>query len=428
MKKSILLLAFLFYSVLLFTLQNVNAQIPAFKCGTMEYLQRQKELDPGLEAKMFLQEKQIQQWINENYIPDSNKVITIPIVVHIIYNTDEQNIPDLRVFEQIEMLNRDYAGLNTHSMQAFSDTLKSNTGIQFCLAKRKPDGTPTNGIERRYTTTAYFITDDKVKNYNWGGMNCWDTKKYMNIWVCNLTSLCGYGKFPGYGLNETYGAVINYGFFGKTGVSPYYNNGATTSHELGHCLNLYHIWGDDKGECWGTDNCNDTPNQSNYIMGAPMGILTDACSQSNPGVMYMNFMDYSDDTVKANFTPDQTARMQACFGLPSGPLVSLLSSDACSPATSCESNTVLTSSDFSIFPNPANEQVTINYTITEPGMVSFTIINSLGIEISKINNDQMQEPGNYIINYDTSSLRPGIYYLTIRAGNYTETKSFVVIR
>jgi len=118
------------------------------KCGTMEYLELQKADDPGLNLRIDNYEQALQQWIekNQDYINSTKGTVTVPVVVHIIYNTAAQNISDTRVQEQIDVLNRDYAGLNTHSMQAFSSSLKVNTDLQFCLAQRTPSGAATTGI------------------------------------------------------------------------------------------------------------------------------------------------------------------------------------------------------------------------------------------------------------------------------------------
>ncbi len=338
MKKLFILTILLYISVAFST--NVLAQR---KCGTMEYLQKQKAADATLEPRMLNYEEALQKWIqnNQNYINSSKATITVPVVVHIVYNLAGDNISDARVLEQIGTLNTDYAGLNTHSMSAFSPSLKINTEIQFCLAQRKPDGSATNGIERRQTTVTSFTDDDAVKYYATGGLDAWDPNKYLNIWVCNLVSgLYGYAQFPTTGINATYGVVIGYKYFGITGAVAPYNLGGTTAHELGHCFNLYHIWGDDLGFCFGTDYCNDVPNQANYTNGAPTGVLTDACTAVSPGIMYMNFMDYTDDIALANFTPDQKARIAALFAT-GGLLNSLATSDGCTPSTSCGTPTGL---------------------------------------------------------------------------------------
>ncbi|MDP1727984.1 MAG: T9SS type A sorting domain-containing protein [Bacteroidota bacterium] len=342
MKKRIFTLTvFLFVSTL------IQAQTPINNCGTMEYLQKQKDADPALENKMLLYEEQVQQWISQNSNNNNlgETAITIPVVFHIVYKTDSQNVSDLRVSEAIEMLNRDFAGLNTHSMGAFSTSLKANTGIQFCLAMKAPNGMSSNGIERRYTVVDTFYNNN-VKYYSTGGLDTWDPTKYLNVWICNMYHptegyRMAYGQFPTSGINATYGLVVPYVYFGRTGVMQTHNNGAITSHEVGHCLSLYHVWGDDNGACTGTDNCNDVPNQANWTAGDHSGVITDACSPSIPGIMYMNFMDYSWDSTVANFTPNQTSRIQALFASPSGLLRSLVNSDACSAPTSCEIPTVL---------------------------------------------------------------------------------------
>ena len=344
MKKLFLTLSCIVAAVL------VNAQnTPEFKCGTMEYLQKQKEADPGLEQRMLLYEEQIQQWISQN--SKSNKLnkagtITIPVVVHIIWKTTDENISDERVTEQIDFSNRDFAGGNTISMGGFSSDLKANTNIQFCLAKKTPGGQATSGIERRETTVDYF-SNNAVKYYSSGGMDAWDPTRYMNIWVCNTAStFSGYAQFPGTGSIETYGVVVTYKRFGKV-ADENWNNGNITTHEFGHCFNLRHIWADDQnataGTCSGTDYCDDTPNQAIAIGGSPSGLLTDECTSTSPGIMYMNFMDYTMDIVKANLTPDQSTRMHASFEAV-GHLISLANSDACSEPSACETPTRLRAS------------------------------------------------------------------------------------
>jgi hypothetical protein len=328
------------------------------KCGTMDYLIQQKADDPSLDLKMQTYEQDPQKWIQNNrtLIKNSKTVITVPVVVHIVYNTSVQNLNDTRVFEQMNVLNRDYAGLNTNSMGAFSTNLKVNTNIQFCLAQRKPDGSPTNGIERRQTSVLSFTVNDAVKYYAQGGLDSWDPTKYFNIWVCNLGGgYTGYSQFPTTGINATFGSVIGYRYFGITGATAPYNLGETATHEVGHCFNLYHTWGDDYGACNGTDYCDDVPNQADHTYGAYTGVLTDLCSSVSPGIMYMDFMDYTDDISLANFTPNQNERIAALFAV-NGLLYSLSVSDGCSPSTQCGTPTGLTAT------NVTSTTATLNWT------------------------------------------------------------------
>ncbi|MBI5219456.1 MAG: fibronectin type III domain-containing protein [Bacteroidia bacterium] len=341
--------------------QNANIALKQFKCGTTEYMQQLTAENPSMEINKQNLEKFTKNWIKNN--PNGSKAtITIPVVIHIVYNTTAENISDTRITEQINALNRDYAGLNTASMQAFSTTLKANTGLQFCLAQRDPNGNATTGIERRQTTvTSFSYTNDPVKHYSTGGLDAWDPTKYMNIWVCNLgTSLCGYAQFPvatsvitNGGVNSTFGVVIHYAYFGVTGTTAPLTKGCTTTHEIGHCFNLYHIWGDVGdtylNNCAGSDQCTDTPNQAMSTSMAQTsttytGAKYDGCTYSYPGIMYVNFMDYTGDQEWACFTPNQTARIQACFAS-GGPLYSLTTSTACTPpTTACGTPTGLTAS------------------------------------------------------------------------------------
>ncbi|MFZ1730468.1 MAG: M43 family zinc metalloprotease [Bacteroidota bacterium] len=336
-------------------------------CGTMEYLEKQKKADPTLEARMQLQEELLQQRLADMKkskiyslekgkpgtppppppTPPPIQSITIPVVVHILYNTPEQDFTNQQVIDQIAITNRDYAGLNLHSMGTFPDGMKDNTHIQFCLAQKKIDGSPTTGIERRQTSVTAFPTDNSMKYYSSGGLDAWDPTVYMNIWVVNLLDYGGYAQFPTSGINMLYGVVVKYTYFSPTDTTAYAGCGMVTGHELGHCLNLRHVWGDDDVACTGTDYCDDTPNQAGNsrfmdLSSIPTtGLVTDACSPVAPGIMYQNFMDYTWDIKTANFTPDQTLRMQALFVAPSGLLVPLLSSTAGSPPTSCEIPTLL---------------------------------------------------------------------------------------
>ena len=73
------------------------------------------------------------------------------------------------------------------------------------------------------------------------------TDQYLNTWVGPLTGgLLGYAQFPG-GPAATDGVVIRHSAFGTVGTAaPPFHLGRTATHEIGHWLNLNHIWGDDQ--------------------------------------------------------------------------------------------------------------------------------------------------------------------------------------
>ncbi|MCB2206298.1 T9SS type A sorting domain-containing protein [bacterium] len=379
MRRMITLSTFVLFIFCILLAPRAQAQQEEDWCYTMKMYKHLKKLDPTLETRVQQYEEKLKFRLNAAKMkrekgveslgkkptkptptppPPTSISITIPVVVHILYNTPEENVSEARVLEQIELTNRDYAALNMHSMQAFPSTLKADTKIQFCLAQKKLDGSPTNGIERRYTTKSE-IDVTSVKEYSAGGLDAWDPSVYFNIWVCDMESgILGMGWFPTWSIGKYYGAIVDYTSVASADTNWYGGQGKIATHEIGHCLNLYHIWGDDDGACNGTDYCDDTPNQANtgLTLSSWTGAVTDACTTTYPGVMYMNFMDYMYGKVTANFTPDQVLRMQDCFATSSSPLYSLRFSDACSAPDDCEPPTMLS------VPNPTRTTATLTWT------------------------------------------------------------------
>ena len=296
------------------------------QCGTMQNLERLKIKFPELEKNLEAYETKLQQWIAENpqNINRSSHII-IPTVIHVVWNTASENISNTICNQIIQVLNEDYGRTNsdTNLTPAVWKPISANTGIQFCLAQRAPDGSPTNGIERTYTTSSNFTTDDAVKSAATGGADSWDVTKYFNIWICDLVpGLGGYGEFPSGTASPTYGNVTDYQVVG-TGEW-------VCTHESGHCFNLRHIWGDDGGACSGSDLVSDTPNQADATSSTcPSFPTTDACTGSAPGIMFMNYMDYGGNACKNLFTMGQSSRINAILGI--APYNALKVSDGCVP-------------------------------------------------------------------------------------------------
>jgi len=268
----------------------------------------------------------------ERYIASPVKqrgVKTIPVVVHIVYKNAVQNVSDAAVFSQIDVLNRDFRKLNadTSVTPSVFRGLAADCEFQFCLAQIDPNGNPTTGIVRVPTTVGPFSANDAVKFTAQGGDNAWDRNKYLNIWVCDIMGYLGYASFPG-SPAELDGVVINHGAFGVGGTSyPPYHLGRTATHEIGHWMNLYHIWGDDGTGCLGSDRVDDTPNQAGYNSNCP-AFPKISCNNGPNGDMFMNYMDYGYDNCMTIFTEGQKARMSAVFA-PGGARWSLLSSNGC---------------------------------------------------------------------------------------------------
>lgn len=321
MKRKILLLLFAFASF-----GNVFSQRI---CGTDEAEQFVRSNDD----KYDLRRQQIENFTNE-FIAHGGGVdrslVTIPVVVHVVWNTTAENISDAQVQSQIDVLNADFRRLNSDVSlvpSAFS-SLAADVNIEFCLATVDPNGNPTNGITRTQTATTAFGTNDQVKSSATGGVNAWNTTQYLNMWVCDISGgILGYAQFPG-GSASTDGVVVDFQYFGTVGTATApFNKGRTATHEVGHWLNLRHIWGDDGTGCTGSDLVADTPNAGGPNYGCP-AFPKVSCTNGPNGDMFMNYMDYSDDACMYMFTNGQAARMQALFA-PGGFRASLLTSQGC---------------------------------------------------------------------------------------------------
>jgi hypothetical protein len=296
-------------------------------CGTVEAFKRRAAADTATYTRRAQLETAIQQWSSanaQNRQAQASAVVTIPVVVHVVWNTAQQNISDAQITSQIDRLNKDFRKQNT-DMLASGHPFYARTGdaqIEFCLAQIDPNGNPTNGITRSQTTVTEFTDDDNVKFTSSGGAPAWDAEQYLNIWVCNLEDdLLGYAQFPSdlSTFPETDGVVIKFSNFGTTGsAAAPYNLGRTVTHEVGHWLNLLHTWGDDEGtsdECPGTDLVSDTPNQEVPTYDCPSGVVTDNCTATSPGILYQDFMDYTEDACMVLFTNNQISRMRAVLSI-----------------------------------------------------------------------------------------------------------------
>ncbi|MDH7913648.1 M43 family zinc metalloprotease [Winogradskyella sp. SYSU M77433] len=296
------------------------------ECSTMENLEYRKQLDPGLQKRMNDIEKFTQKKINEMSAKSiSGDVITIPVVVHVIYSNSNENISDAQILSQIQVLNDDFRRLNSDADNTWSQA--TDTQIEFCMASVDPNGNSTNGITRKSSSRTSWGTNDAMKSSSQGGVSPWDTSQYLNMWVCNIGGgILGYAQFPG-GSAATDGVVMSPQYFGSSaGGSGFYLSapfdlGRTTTHEVGHYLNLRHIWGD--GGCSVDDFVSDTPTSDGANYGCSIGHVS--CGTTD---MVQNYMDYSDDSCMNLFTQGQKDRMRAILA-PGGVRRSLALSDKC---------------------------------------------------------------------------------------------------
>ena len=282
------------------------------KCGTHAYTLGLMEKYPSYKVERQKVNVQTERWLKNNLNHSPKTIITIPVVVHVVWNTNTENISDAQIFSQIDILNNDFRRTNTDASNTPStwQNIAADCEIDFCLATIDPNGAPTTGITRTQTSqTSFSIGNDAVKSTSSGGVDPWDQDDYLNIWVCDLSGgILGYATPPSQWNNPDDGVVIGYKYFGDIGtVQSPYHKGRTATHEVGHWLNLDHIWGD--SNC-GNDQCNDTPTQQSANYSCPNYPSTSNCSgNGNNGDMYMNYMDYTNDACMNLFTNDQKSRM-----------------------------------------------------------------------------------------------------------------------
>jgi Pregnancy-associated plasma protein-A len=248
----------------------------------------------------------------------------IPVVVHVVHRTAAENLSDAQIQSQIDVLNADFRATNPDrpSTPAVFAPLIGDARVTFKLADTDPDGNATDGITHTQTSNTSFNSDaDDVKSAATGGADAWPADRYLNIWTCgNLRDrmdrpLLGYAQFPG-GPAATDGVVILHSAFGTTGTATApFNLGRTATHEIGHWLNLRHIWGDDGTGCTGDDFVADTPNAGGPNFGTPT-FPSISCNNGPNGDLFMNYMDYVDDVAMFMFTQGQVSRMQAALDGP----------------------------------------------------------------------------------------------------------------
>lgn len=286
-------------------------------CSSHSRLKQKLKKSPGLVRKMahieshtrnFILSKKKKEKIHKGKkpkaAPASPQTYTIPVWVHVIYSNEAENISLAQIQSQIDVLNADFKARNreitANIVPGEFASVVASAGITFSL--------DITHISRKKTSRASWGRGEEMKFASSGGLDAVNPGKYLNIWVCNIgNGDLGFAQYPG-GDEATDGVVISPQFFGTTGyVQAPFNQGRTTTHEIGHWLNLNHIWGD--GDCSIDDGVADTPPADRPNYGCP----TQAPKFCNTTSMSMNFMDYTDDACMYIFTSGQRDRMHALF-------------------------------------------------------------------------------------------------------------------
>ncbi len=245
----------------------------------------------------------------------------IPVVFHVLYKNADEYISESQIASQLEVLNQDFRRANQDAVNTPSDfsSIAADSEINFCLAQRTPDNYPTTGITYTETSISSFsLYDNRIFNDSLGGKTIWDNSQYLNIYICDLTTALGFSSFPG-GSNSNDGVAIDFANFGVTNSNSNYNKGRTATHEIGHWLNLFHIWG--STNC-SSDMVDDTPTQEMENYGC-QSHPSPSCE--NQGDMFQNYMDYTNDACMNLFTNGQKDRMHATLNTERESIISSLS-------------------------------------------------------------------------------------------------------
>ena len=459
------------------TAANKNPNNGKIRCATAEYEQFLQGKNPKR-----MTNAQFETWVTPlvnkyKAMRSSSKtaatVITIPVVVHVIYDGQPigtaPNITDAQVQSQINVLNQDYSkllgspGYNTNPVGA-------NTEIQFVLAKQDPNGNPTNGIDRVslcQPSWSEVDIDAIVKP-----ATIWDSSQYMNMWSINFSdsTLLGYAQFPDAsglagldasgGAANTDGVVSNYNVFGSITyddgtfiLDATYNKGRTMTHEVGHWLGLRHIWGDGNGtppdlttspptpavlDCSATDYCADTPQAGyeHYSCGT-----FDTCP-STGNDMPENYMDYTDDACMNIFTQNQkdrirtiidnAARRKSLKTSNKGTAIALVANDAevkleasCPTAAICGAVSNQTTQKITIYNRGTSNltSATINYNINGGTNSIYNWTGNLAINKQASFDITIISAANGTINISVASANEGIDQ---RPTNNSDSGSFFI--
>jgi len=209
---------------------------------------------------------------------------TIPVAVHVITDGDRGQVSDAMIRDQIQALNRGYAG--TGFRFALSSVDRTDNHAWFKMA-------PGTGAEKQAKQALAH-----------------DPAHHLNLYVCSpAKGIIGWAVFPWSVPEDSWwhGVVIHYGTL-PGGALAHYNLGGTAVHEVGHYLGLFHTF---EGGCTPPgDEVDDTPFEGSPAFGCPVGRNTCSSTGVDP---ITNFMDYTDDDCMDRFSSGQSSRMASQF-------------------------------------------------------------------------------------------------------------------
>ncbi len=429
MKKAAILI------MLVLSIGTVDAQT---ECGSHDYEQYLENQFPGLKAALDNSRQQAVQDVYKLDKTGNDTVYRIPVVFHVVWNTDIQNIDDSLIYSQLKVLNESYRHSHddTGTIRDVFKAVAGDTRVEFYLASKDPDGRSTTGINRVKTNRSDFgssnnLFAESVKSSSSQGVDAWNTERYLNIWVCNF-SYRGYQLVSAYAFPPTnaqfwqntsftsedlQGVVINYQFIGVQ--NPYDQNPSslrerTLVHEIGHFLGLRHVWADKANTCQGEDDgLSDTPLASSATRTCNTGKNTCYEGSSDKPDMIENYMDYSPYPCTVMFTADQSKLMRYNL-INLRPKLARINRDT---------NYVFPNyTELQLYPNPASKSLSIRF--TESGRYYISIRDVLGRVVQK---EQLTINAHLEDKFSLYGLVPGMYYVDIvKSGGDRLTKPLLI--
>jgi len=417
------------------------------RCINMtDYEQMLEQRDTTRKARRMAAETMMSKWIanqSTERIASVQTEYSMPIVFHVLWNSDSvhEKISLAQIRRQVQVLNHDYTRSNQDAVNtpaAFA-SVAASFHLMFCLAKTDPSGNPTTGVVYKQTSaTSFSQGTDWVKYPSHGGDTIWNPQKYLNIWICNLNGgILGYSELPTSPLDNTFGSVILFQAVGDSGYLPLqdYNLGRTITHEVGHLLNLHHPWGDDGGLCPGSggtdDGCADTPPEGNDkndgfgdgggpTFNAPVFPYTDNCSTVSPGIMFENFMEYTNDNVMNLFTNDQYTIALATIA---GPLANVAASSTCTFTGIPEYEF---NNSINVYPNPSyTGRFNVSIGLTNFAHINALVYNILGQTVDSWSSDAVSDK---IYDLDLSNQPNGLYFVKLYNSDFSIVKKIMINR
>lgn len=397
------------------------------RCISQDRLAQYIHEHPGAQAVRTELERFTGQWTGETPLAvQPRTAVTIPVVFHVVWRLPEENISDEQIQSQLAALNQDFRLLNNTSglIPAFFQPLAADLELNFCLAKRTPEGLPTDGIVR-VNTILPFIGDriaggrKSITHPVGGGSGAWDPARYLNIWVGRRQFFPAEASFPGAAAEGEDGIIIDPSFVGTTGTAADnqpYHLGRTLTHEAGHYFNLYHLWGPGQpGSCAQSDEVADTPVQSKSYLSECPSHPQITCGTAD---MFMNFMNYTDDACMAMFSHGQKTRVWAAIN---GFRQGLLDSDGCQPVVSVQEPEA--GLYIKIAGNPATDFIHLRTRGMEGKPLAWRLADSRGIECARGSAEAAADMA-----LPVGGLPGGVYVLQIQVQRVRIVEKVIIIR